>query len=359
MGKSKEFRSFIDDDGDVVRFSPIFFRRSIDSFISQKKESGEKYTKEKFYEDVAKALMYSIDAIKNWAKGANGPNDFDIIRKLARYMGIDYRDLLVDENDEPVTAIDGDKFKIESSNEKDIIMQMYELFVDYIYWFTGTGSEIKAFKLLENPLKEQYEYIVNLYYLLDKSALNVSEEVYYMLRRFITELDCIVHARMRYTVWLPQDWTEVNPFLSSKEFDVLLDPHMSEYGPNISGELDLNSALYSCHEDETGEYLVWDGFGDEMGHLLFEDLPYLHDRAKEIREETNKHNGFLDLETNSEIQMENAYFIGRRYIGYPDLMILMDSFVIDESYDINILVCREYANTLIKLMKKRFPQYFK
>ncbi len=360
MGKSLEFRSYIDDDGDVVRFSSIKFRNCMSEYISTKrKETGQRYTQDKFREDVAEELKISPDAIKKWVSGANGPGDFGIIRKMADYMGIDYHDLLVDENDKPVTVIDKEKFNLESNDEKEIVLQMYKLFVDYIYWFTGSGWDSKANKLLENPMKDQFEYITNLFYLLDKSALNVSGEVYYNLRKIITELDQVFHARMRPWLWLPKAWTDLNSFLLSEEFDALLQPdeYASGYNNSYPNFLDL---LYDCYEkDENEGRLRGKGYSDEIGHMLFEDMPDYHEMAREIRQSSKMTRSIIDPDTNEKKEIEVGYYDYIFESRCPDLLVLMCDNVIIDDYDFTLLVCREYANTLIKLMKKRFPQYFK
>lgn len=310
MGKSIQFRSFTSDDGDVIKFSSIQFRKCANNYISeQRKDNDKKYTISDFDENVANVLHFSSDTIKNWRLGKNGPGDFQIIKQLADFLKINYHDLLVDKDDKPVTVIDREAFEIEGNNEKDIIMHMYRLFVDYIYWFTGSDGASKAYKLLESPEKEQSDYISNLYYLLDRSALDVSEEIYNDLRKTITELDQVSHAWSRYSLYLPKAWTDVNPFLLKREFYVLVYPSDGDYA------------------DYTDS--------DELIHMFFEDMPDFHNVAKEERH----HNPAL-------------------YDRYEsDLLILYDVPIRDD-FDFTALVTREYANTLIKLMRKRFPQYF-
>ena len=203
--------------------------------------------------------------------------------------------------------------------------------MDYIYWFTG--SYTRAYKLLENPGEEHREYILNLYYLLDVSALSISKDIYYNLRRFISELEMLEHPK-HYTVEIPKEWTDVNPFLLSEDFEYLLEPDK---------DADIFDLAEKC--------------GDDVMHMLFEDMPELHDVAKNWRE-------FFTLmedssEQNNELS-ETGYIKERilRYEGYSDLYVLTNESNLDWWYDINSLVCREFANTLIKLMKKRFPQYF-
>ena len=311
MSKSRKFSEYQDDNGEWVTFSSVHFKSQIDIFKEQKRAStGTPYRRYKFYEEAAAAVGVEAETVKKWDLEANGPGSLETIKKLALFMGIDYHNLLVDKYDVPITAIDEEKFKFESNNEKDFILQMYHLFVDYIYWFTGCQNETKAEKNLEDYWDEKEEYIANLYRLLDNAALMIAEDVYLKIRKCITELEQLSHVG--YSCWIPNDWTDINPFLLDGSFNELI----------VVGRDGFDDLI--------------DGYNDDIGHMLFEDMPELHVAAEEPRKRALNN---LEIEELSDLAA-----------------LVYDGIIV--GYDVNTLVCREFAHTLIKVMKKRFSQYF-
>ena len=176
MAKSVNFRVF-QDGGDEVRFAPVRFREVVDNtLMERKKTTGKKVAKDTLFEEIAEKVAVSKDAVKNWYQGKNGVSDWNMIRNLAQTVGVDYKELIVPVQQESPKI--ESNFTPEGKQEKDLIVQMYQLFVDYLYWFGG-GDRTNADFAFDDPMCEKKEYVQNLYHFLDSIAFYISDESFY------------------------------------------------------------------------------------------------------------------------------------------------------------------------------------
>ena len=310
MAKSMNFRTF-SDGGDPVCFSSLKFRTEFDRFVNQEKEEGRKCTKESIFNIIAEKACVSVEAVKKWRLGHNGPSDLDTIKKVASVLKTDYHNLIVSGDNGENRTIERD-FVPMSGEEKDLINQMYQLFVDYGYWFFGNES-CYADKVLENPMDEQQKYIINLYHFLDRIALSITRETYGNLRRIITQLDQIYSA---YHGEMPALWVELNPLIGTEMF----------YALRTSDSEDIESFLTDeCNENP-----------QEILHMLFEDMPeYEKEYKKNLKDKRLK--SYFNRVENSLPGQRNWYFY----------------------YPLYTLISRELCNTLFLVMEYSFPRYIK
>ncbi len=258
MAISLSFRTF-QDGGDDVQFSSIQFRQVLDRIVRERKEKGEKCNLNNLYEEIADETAYSVDAIKNWRMGKNGVSDFQTIKKIASALHVDYKELIAPA-EQPTQTLQQD-FEPVGTNEKDLVLQMYHLFVDFIYWFCGTYTTNYAMEVLEEPNKELHRYIFNLYHFLDRIILSVSPETYHSLRSTIAELNHIATSSMK--IIYPDLWLELNPLLDTDVFTVPWEGWMES----------PEEVLSAYNGDEL----------DAFFHMQLEDRPDLMNMALEIK----------------------------------------------------------------------------
>ena len=115
-------------EGSKYQFSSVNFN----AFVNMKKykgnEEGVKFTKAKITEELAEGLHVSIDAIKNWLYGYNGPTDVEQVKAIGEYLDIDYLCLLQKVEDQNMV----DEIKLSVSTE-DILPAGFEKKIgDYI-----------------------------------------------------------------------------------------------------------------------------------------------------------------------------------------------------------------------------------
>ena len=310
MAKSINFRFFNDGNRDV-QFSSICFRSELNEWKERQRraDSTKKATIEDGYVLISETANVSVDAVRNWYKGSNGPSDLQTVKKIASALEIDYTELIVASNSES-KSIEQD-FTPTSNSEKELLMQIYKLFIDYVYWFVGNRTQSYASLTLEHPEAERQQYIWNLYHYLDQIALSITEETYKKLRKTIAELEYMVTGGGPYILTVPPLWYDLNPYLTYFYFD-------------FGGFEDMEELFEDVSDEENYEIL----------HTYTEDLPFLLDAYKEYCKKNNN--------------------------PLPENYIV-EALMIDRAYDFPApyqLYTREVANTIKILMKHMFPKYF-
>ena len=115
-------------EGSKYQFSAVIFN----AFVNRKKysenEKGIKLTKSKITEELADTLHVSIDAVKNWLYGVNGPVDVEQVKAISEYFDIDYLVLLQKVEDENMS----DGIKVSVSAEDMLPVGFEKKIGDYI-----------------------------------------------------------------------------------------------------------------------------------------------------------------------------------------------------------------------------------
>ena len=322
MAKSISFRKFT-DGGDMIAFSSLKFRTELDNAVQSNKERGIGCTKEQLYEVIAEKANVSVEAVKKWRSGHNGVGDLQTIKNIASALNINYENIIVRGNDMESKTIE-QNFEPASSGEKELIVQMYGLFIDYVYWFCGSDWHCYADTVLENPSDEQERYVRNMYHFLDRVAISLSKETYLKLRMIITHLDQLYLVQPKL---YPQIWKELNPILDTTIFNYLLESDAKTLEDFLTEP--INEGGCDFEEDPQPLY-----------HMLFEDLPEYKERYLE------------NLKPENESPINNSYFnkLENSLPGERDFWLLVST---------DTLISREVSFTLIKVMEHYFPQFFK
>ncbi len=172
--------------------------------INQKKHNaqslGEKITKAKIMNEIAEQQCVSVEAVKNWMYGYNGPSDMEQVIKLGMYFDINYHELLEKEEDEMAESnkITGIVTDWQAQYTKERIREIYRAILNYIerckYYYqrmfvqgAGTSDEVKKMgNLAEIELNALYN---NANSQLEHSMLDIPEDMYEKVEQYLwTEL---------------------------------------------------------------------------------------------------------------------------------------------------------------------------
>ncbi len=223
MGKSREFNK-ITIGGKAFVFNSAAFNELINI-----KSKTEKITKTKIQEDLADKTFSDSETVRKWKKGDNGPsggvNTIDII---SEYFNVERKDLLKPVEIKPIN------FVPPSDDEEGVIIYFHGLLSDFIYTYlspaqadsehfysyavrrrTEDESKIEAWIRINEEVRD---YIYNLYKLLEKMSLNISQDTYDKLHRFISECKTLYEltlgeSHMADWPWINDRWAKVNPRL--------------------------------------------------------------------------------------------------------------------------------------------------
>lgn len=157
----KKLKTYI-VDGDACHFDGKQMQVYVNHIIRASKKIGKKMTVEDIEIEISKTISVTPAAVHNYLYCKNGPADIDQVKKIADYLGVEYRKLLKMEEKDMVTESTEVK---ESGNEvairlsgvtseaqfqytKDICREIYKTMVDYLdalhdWYFTKNLNEIK------------------------------------------------------------------------------------------------------------------------------------------------------------------------------------------------------------------------
>lgn len=267
MAISDRFRVIYEENDIEYVFSPRAFKYYIDEHYSASRRNGIKKTKEQIRDEIAEKTARSVEAVRQWVRGFNGPGDLDIVKDIAAYFGIDFKELLIG-----ASYLESDKLveiKTNGSDEKSVVIQIHNLLTEFIYNYIGNDdgdcylqrvseSGVVSFDAMNN-------YIFDVYRVLELAALRLSNDTYNKLHQLITECRTLLfHGTSTspyMTVWISSKprWVAVNPKLEivAKYAQVTDFCDMDE---NLDGE-EIN-VLYKGFRLESGTvpcYRVVDG----------------------------------------------------------------------------------------------------
>lgn len=312
MARSINFRSF-NNDGDKVHFSSVKFRNELNRVKNERSSSGKKCTLEALCEEIAEGVSVSIESVKNWRKGSNGVGDLLTIKNIAKILNTDYTALVEsDLNEEESIA---QSFQPVGLSEKELVIQIYELGIDFLYWFAGVDGDSYAWRTLEKPFNEMDKYIFNMYHFLDRIAPHISNDTFMILRQTITEIYKLTNDYGS-AFNIPEEWKRQNPILGIDDYETLWE---------IGAFKQTNEIVYELDEP------------DSIFHMYLEDVPEDVKNAQTARIEAGKN------DTSNKDR------------PYTQILESERSWLCYDSYKI---VVRELSYTLYLVMKNRFPNYF-
>ena len=209
--KSNNFRILIGDDGKKYQFDNECFSETIKNLTGRTVRTEEQrnhraMTQISLMERIADKACVSLEAVKNWKYGANGPSSVEIVKACADVLGVDYSDLLI-----PLENQEENKM---NKRDKELVEAVFGEIISLAYLVKQQHMELLNLK--DNKERNTITRTVNseeldakieqIHKMVDTRSLLVSETVRYKLHRILIELkDYFVDRN-----WTIERWEEIN-----------------------------------------------------------------------------------------------------------------------------------------------------
>ena len=153
----KTIKTYTENDA-KYQFDCEKLKRCMVLKIQEMKSQGIKGTKKSITNDLSEKLFISYEAVKNWTYGTNGPSDLEQVRKIAEYFGIEYHNLLsqeektmnINENTSNDQLTDTQKAQTHAC-VRDVYVAMFEA-IDMMWSYYHAEDK----HLLEKYSEEEY-----------------------------------------------------------------------------------------------------------------------------------------------------------------------------------------------------------
>ena len=235
----RKFKVLTDMDGKEYRFSSLAFKNCIRKKVLSDKDKGIKSSGEIVKSIIAEKLCVSVDAVKNWQCGHNGPADIEMVKEIASVLEIEYKELL---EEEKMMLADTTQMLLpefpDMSSTKDVIRIIYHKMVDFMH----SAEETCCFQgefISEAEYWGYCSYYDELVKLIHKSMLDIPECIYNDLLK-IVEVDfklylCGIDAGVE--IW---DTCEYLDFVEEKGYTQWEERSMREYFRRINDDFYKN-----------------------------------------------------------------------------------------------------------------------
>ena len=200
---NKGFRKLVDVDGKEYVFSCEKFNDAISKqqMILQAK-SRHRVSKLSIYEDLSNKLYISLDTIRNWVRGRNGPSNLEDTKKLAEFIQIDYHELLDthEEYVQPSPTKERDRKLVEEVFKKSLEVIVRK--INFVPKDTEISKPVQHINNRERAIRELRE--IHLY--VNCHALSTSETIRNSLHRILLETEELIYDRPE--SWERFSWSE-------------------------------------------------------------------------------------------------------------------------------------------------------
>lgn len=130
---SKKFKILEVREGKEYVFSSFSFKVNVQKYKSEKKSQGQKVSNEWIWESIAQEVHVTMDSIRNWMYGKNGPSDLESVKAIARYLNIDYHDLLKVQEEKIMSEKTNVICNMVNATEtKDVIRVIYQKMSEFM-----------------------------------------------------------------------------------------------------------------------------------------------------------------------------------------------------------------------------------
>lgn len=90
----KKITKIYEEEGTKYRFDSDKLMLFVNKKKFQEQKKGDKVTKASIMEDLANEMFVSVDAVKSWMYGYNGPSEIDQVKALGEFFHVDYHSML-------------------------------------------------------------------------------------------------------------------------------------------------------------------------------------------------------------------------------------------------------------------------
>ncbi len=164
-------------DGKEYVFSSHAFKQRIKTFL----ETSQFKTLEALFEDIASKAHVTADAVRNWNYAKNGPGDIEIVKILADYLNVDYKEIM--RVQEVKKMAENKSETLNTDKTKDVIRAVYQKMADFM--------DVALYEVdFEECGDSYYEYEAmyrEMLNLLHRSMLDIPEKLYHQLEEMIVD----------------------------------------------------------------------------------------------------------------------------------------------------------------------------
>lgn len=183
---SKKFKVLEVKNGTEYLFSPFAFKKCVNTYKAKVRTERTNISVEQTYEAIADSAHVSVDAVKNWMYGKNGPADLETVKHLAEVLKVDYMDLLKAQEEENMSEKNVEmnmamNVVIDMDKTKDVIRAVYQkmcVFMDAAVDELCFGYDEQVFMRYEEVYKDMRET-------LHKSMLDIPIAIYDELLKIV------------------------------------------------------------------------------------------------------------------------------------------------------------------------------
>ena len=186
--RSLSYRTFQINDK-KYSFSRNGFNKAIQDYRLEKSIGGKGIKLNDAFQEIADELNISVEAIKKWRYGHNGPGDLDIIKSIASVMNCDYMDLLI-EHDSEKTKICDSNISIDMSivgEEKDIMRSLLGDLLSLIEDYSSKGFPETGFWECDDITDYYLKWMTEISIKFKKSSFGISKDNYDRFERLYLE----------------------------------------------------------------------------------------------------------------------------------------------------------------------------
>ncbi len=174
------------------RFASNSFLAMINERKNTQKQINAKATKQDVMNDLASKACVSIDAIKNWMYGYNGPSDIEQIKLLGDFFHVNYHRLL-EKVEDTMSERTVDRKTVDYAATKDVFRKLYKMMLGYIdelksidNSFTKSGFELAA---AGDDVNEDRKRLISslrrIDYFMTESLLDIPEDLYDKIKDYL------------------------------------------------------------------------------------------------------------------------------------------------------------------------------
>ncbi len=258
MAKSEKYRTLTTIDGTEMIFFPRGFKDSVNQKLEKEKLSGNNMTQTLLFENLSEEIHKSVEAVRNYYKGYNGPDDIETVKLMATFLAVSFMAMLRPK------YITTDLPEPVGTDENGIIIQMYQQIIDYVYQVVGSPRSNGDDSVNHSDgyyYSMQSACIQNMYQFLDKAALQIRDDTYRKLRRIIAE--CEIYEG-QYGLFAKR-WFDVNPRMHA-----VADQYYIEESPSAQDayDEDVLDELLEVVRSDTGTEGRYDSIDYDTGHIF-------------------------------------------------------------------------------------------
>jgi len=243
--RSISYRTFLIDN---KKYS--FSLKGFNNAINNYKDKTKTIKLNDIFQDIADNLHISVEAIKKWRAGYNGPSNIEMIKNIASFLECDYKDLLVEQITEDI-QINNSDIQIDMNvegEEKDILKSLLSDLLSIIEDYVK--NDFPVIRYLDNDLQDHYlNWFDDIGLKLRKNSFGIKKDNYKKFEKLYFETRFSIDNA--FSKKIPR-WCEIQPIFNLfYEYDIEELHDMSKDG------LDWDLFVYSDQylDDNMKDYL--------------------------------------------------------------------------------------------------------